>query len=124
MLITVSKTLYSKEVLLKTAYSLTDKVYIHLDQNEESWIISWKSKAGQQIDPGEMENELITQSLRAALLDQNAEIRKIILARAFASTILDDQKENTDQALISEEQIGFILDEEEKKAILKGWFDQ
>ena len=128
MIIRVNKELYSKEVLLKTAYSLTDKVYLHLDQDENDWLISWKLKENQNIDEGEFENELIAQSLREKLINQTADIRKLILARAFASTMMDDQQ--SESAFVAPEhkeeksQDNLVVSSQEVESILKGWFDQ
>ena len=127
-MVKVSKSLYSKEVLLKTAFGFTDKAFIHLEQDEASWIVSWKPRAEQEIDEGEFENELISQSLREELLEQTSDLRRIILARAFASTVMDDNQVDHPVSVpinapaISEE-AGSIT-EEEKARILKGWFDQ
>ena len=128
MIIRVNKELYSKEVLLKTAYSLTDKVYLHLEQNEKYWIVSWKPKENNDLNEGEFENELIAQALREKLISQTADIRKIILARAFASTVLDDQPgeinhtmpENVEQTI----QEDTVISSQEEASILRGWFDQ
>ena len=133
MTIRVSKSLYSREALLKTAYSLTDRAYLHLEQDEENWIVSWKPRAGQEADAGEFENELIAQALRESLISQTAEIRKMILARAFASTVMDDQrgdplpgmpeKEEADDPEADDPEADGPLTEEEKRGILRGWFD-
>ena len=128
MIIRVNKELYSKEVLLKTAYSLTDKVYLHLEQDEKDWIVSWKPKKSHDLNEGEFENELIAQALREELINQTADIRKIILARAFASTVLDDQPgeliysvpENVEQTI----QEDSVISSQEEASILRGWFDQ
>lgn len=129
MIITVDKEIYSKEVLLKTAYSLTDKVYFHLSQNTKEWLVSWVPKAGQSLESGEFENELIAQSLREQLLRDTADIRKIILARAYASTVLDIDccnGENFEDESSSQTntELDYSLTEEEKDAVLRGWFDQ
>ena len=126
-MITVGKDIYSREVLLKTAYSFTDKAYIHLDQDKYNWIVSWKPRDGQEIDAGEFENELISQTLREELLKQTMDVRKIILARAFASTIMDDWQEDdspeqrTATQIVPETEMNVA--EDEKEAILRGWFD-
>ena len=127
MTVTVSKSLYSREILLKTAFSFTDRVYLHLEQDGENWIVSWKPRAGQNVEPGEFENELIAQSLREKLLEQNADIRRIILARAFASTVMDNRPGETvsfspeDTPGVQEDPAP--LTEAKKADILKGWFD-
>lgn len=127
-MIKVSKCLYSREVLLKTAFSFTDKVYLHLAQDEDNWIISWKPREKQDIDAGEFENELIAQSLRETLLKENKDLRQVILARAFASTVKDNKPGEAEAALNKEalqlpEETSPISDEE-KADILRGWFDE
>ena len=119
MTICVDKLLYSREVLLKTAYSFTDKVYLHLSQNDTEWVVSWVPKEESDISPNEFENELISQQIRLHLLEKTADIRKLVLARAFASTIIDDQRTLADEISELEE-----VTEESKTDILKGWFDK
>ena len=119
MTICVDKLLYSREVLLKTAYSFTDKVYLHLSQNDTEWVVSWVPKEESDISPNEFENELISQQIRLHLLEKTADIRKLVLARAFASTIIDDQRTLADETSELEE-----VTEESKTDILKGWFDK
>ena len=128
MILRVQKSLYSKEVLLKTAYSMTDRVYLHLEQNKDEWIVSWEPKSNCTLDPHEFENELIAQSLRESLLEQSADLRKIIVARAFASTLLDNApgdtiNEATDYTGDASMAFNPEITEKEKESILKGWFD-
>ena len=88
----LSKSLYTKLSLLKTAYSFTGRAYLHLSQDNESWIVEWKNK-NDDILPDEFENELIQQQLRLEILDKTADIRKLLLARALASTVLESPKD-------------------------------
>ena len=121
--IKIDKQIYSKEVLLRTAYSYLDKVYIHLHQDNAYWIVEWKEKKNEGIDPQNFENRLIEQQLRVQLLEKNAEIRKIILARAFASTILDPGTINEeDRCDVSDNQINEENNYDEEE-ILRGWYD-
>ena len=126
-MIRVAKDLYSREVLLKTAYSFTDRVYLHLAQDEKDWIVSWKPREGQDLDAGEFENELIAQSLRENLLKETSTLRQVILARAFASTVMDDRPGDTvsdpsgDMPQLPAEDTP--VSDAERAAILRGWFD-
>lgn len=117
MIIKVDKKIYSKSVLLKTAFTFTDHAYLHLSQDPDSWIIQWTEKEGEEISPQEFENELIEQQIRESLLEQNADIRKILLARAFASTIIEAPAQPEEEETPEE-------DTEEDSSILKGWFDE
>ena len=125
MILKVDKRIYSKEVLLKTAYSLTDKAYIHLEQDEEYWIIHWDGKEGcQQTDVRELENELIAQQIREELLEQTADIRKLLLARAFASTVIETVEDAEDVAPGKEDNNADKTDPYSEKDILTGWFER
>lgn len=117
--ICVDKSIYSREVLLKTAYCFTDKVYLHLAQNDAEWIVSWTPKENCDVSANEFENELISQQLRIHLLEKTSDIRKLVLARAFASTIIDDQQDPIDEADYRED-----VADDSNSDILKGWFEK
>lgn len=65
----LDKALYDRRALLKAVYRFTDRAYIHLSQNENQWLVSWRAKEGKQVDTGELENELTPQTLRLQLLE-------------------------------------------------------
>ena len=119
MNIVVDKSIYSKEVLLKTAYSFTEKAYLHLSQTDDNWIIDWTDKDDNSVSSQDFENELISQQLREELLEKTADIRKLVLARAFASTIIEENED------IDPDRNSILSDEESSydERILKGWFD-
>ena len=119
MIIHAEKKIYSKEVLLKTAYGFTEKAYIHLAQDASDWIIQWESKDGQEIHPGEFENALIEQELREEITRKTADIRKLVLGRAFASTVIEEISGETEEN--PETETEETLNDEK---ILKGWFKQ
>ena len=62
----------------------------------------------------EFENELLFQSLRHSIYQQTKEIRQLIITRALASTVID---ENTVTCENDEE--NFDID-----SILEDWFDK
>ena len=112
MLIKISKDIYSKGVLLKTAYSFTDEYYVKLDQKNNFYVISIDSKNGVLNSNIEKEfcNELILQATRESILEKTSTIRELVLARAFASTIVDtsndvitDEKESVDGTHVFED---------------------
>lgn len=123
MEIRVDKSLYSKQVLLKTAYSFSDRVYLHLSQDNQSWIIQWTNMPDQEVKPELFENELVSQQLREELLEKTKDIRTLLLSRAFASSTMDIESFDMDQ---EDKNITIVDDEEESDAagILKGWFDK
>lgn len=123
MQIKIDKSIYNKEVLLKTAYTFTDRAYIHLSQDDSSWIIEWTTKKDEELLPEEFENEAISQQLRFHLIESAGDIRKIILARAFASSIVE-ASEILDNPQTSFEESAYNANElDTEESILKGWFE-
>ena len=121
--IKVDKKIYSLDALLKTAFSFTDQVYLHLAQDENSWIISWEGKNEASIDASEFENELIMQQLREKITEKTAEVRKLLLARAFSSSMIDMGE---DMPVETDSDNPFRKEIEEKydsSDVMKGWFD-
>ena len=108
------KAIYEKQVLLKAAYSFIDRVYIHLSQSETEWIVSWKLKGDCRLDPQEFENELIQQQLRFQLIIESSDLRKILLGRAMASTLIEKPSEAKPA----------IIGNHSANDILRGWFDE
>lgn len=110
------KALYDKRALIKAAYAFTDRVYIHLSQTEKTWRVSWTPKAEQKLRQEEFENELIVQQLRLQLVQDNEDIRKILLGRAMASTIV----EMPEGQAVPQIRAGERSNQED---ILKDWFE-
>lgn len=108
------KEIYEKPVLLKAAYSFIDRVYIHLSQCEAEWVVSWKPKEGYSLSPDEFENELVQQQLRFHLIKENDDIRRILLGRAMASTLVEKPKETTP----------VVVGDHAANEVLRGWFDE
>ena len=115
----LKKSIYGKQALLKAAYAFTDSAYVHIDQNETEWLVSIESKTGHSDSiEKDFENEIIAQELRYKLLEEKEELRKIILARAMASTaIIDDSDDGGDAA----EEAG--TNHENVEQILHSWFE-
>jgi len=107
--------IYSLEALLKAAYHFLDRAYLHLSKDESNWIVAWTDKEGSSVTSEDFENELISQQLRFKIVTRTADIRKLMLARAFASTMMDVTSNAPKQTT--------ELDEDEEKDIFKGWYD-
>ena len=114
-MIRISRELYDKETLLKAAYVFTDEAYIHLDADQNYYLIEFFSK--EEVLPNDIEyqfeNELIAQQTRRNISNKTKSIREMIVARALASTIVD--------TVLSDDQndADFSADD-----ILKDWFDE
>lgn len=116
----VTKQMYSSTVALKAAYSFLDRAYIHIADVGESWEISFEPKAdGQDMLIAEFENELIAQSVRERVAKGTKSIREMLMARAMASSVIDEvdpvakmQREDAD------------IPGEELESILTSWFDK
>lgn len=119
MRFTVNKDLHSRYVLLKAAYHFTDEYYVLLDQDEASYYIDISAKEGNTPEDieGIFANELVAQSTREAILEKTSSLRELILARAFASTIIDDKTSlDTSETNSSEGEID--------KSLFKDWYEE
>ena len=110
------KGIYSLEALLKASYHFLDDAYIHLAQDDSDWIVSWICKDGATITQNEFGNELISQQLRYQIVERTAEVRKLMLARAYASTLIDVRSEQTEEE--NDDDSNTTQDD-----ILKDWYD-
>lgn len=91
-----NRKLYSRGVLLKAAYHFTDRAYIYLDQDDVQYCVELTSKDNSCVEPflmQEFANELLAQATREEILITTANIRELILGRAFGSTIVDNAEE-------------------------------
>ena len=91
-----TKEIYDKDALLKAAYHFTDIAYIHLDVDEENFIVAIEAK-----EKG----------------NQTKTVRELMLAKAFSSTIIEnDQKDSTPIQITDDNDIA-------PENILKDWFE-
>ena len=119
MIFCFSKTIYPKIVLLKAAYAFIDEAYIHLDTDDDNWLVSVEMKAGKQhvLTEKDFLNEMLIQSLRHEVYQQTKNIREMLFARTIASS------------LVLQEPTTEINDETNKtdfseKEILRDWFTE
>ena len=117
MIIKLDKELYSKRVLLKTAFQFIDKVYIHLEQDREHWYVQWEPKENCACPKEEFENALIEETLRLQILHETQDIRKLVLARAFASTLIEIPGK-TEASNCGEQSISY------DDNIMRSWYDK
>lgn len=124
MEIRVDKNIYSKQVLLKTAYSFSDRVYLHLSQDDQSWIVQWTNMPDQTIKPEMFENEMLSQQLREELVEKTKDVRTLLLSRAFASSVLEIESTEKEPLINTDDNMLNAEDEAVAEDILKGWFDK
>lgn len=114
----INSKFYSKEAVMKAAYTYIDKYYIHLDvdNKQEYYKIYLEAKQDSTTEPceKEFENELLIQQIRSDVWEKTSSLRKMIYARALASTIIEcpDYENNWSQGQTNED------------SILKDWFDE
>ena len=92
-----SSNIYSREVILRAAYAFIDRYYIHIDKEDNDYIvfINAKDEDGDVNIARLFENEMISSSIRMQVFQQTHAIREILLGRAMASTmIINDDEEN------------------------------
>lgn len=86
-----TKQIYDKEALIKAAYRFTDNAYIHLDVNEDNYIVTIEAKGTNNIvNEQEFQNEILAQMVRTKISNQTKTLRELMIARAFSSTVIDN----------------------------------
>ena len=87
-----SKEIYSKEALIKAAYSYTDKAYLHLDADDSAYIVTVLAKDGaDEVTEKEFRNAILAETVRLDIAKRTKNVRELILARAFSSTIIEEK---------------------------------
>lgn len=109
------KDLYPQIALLKAAYNYTDKAYLHLDSDDSYFYVNIEMKAGQDaINEKAFQNEILTQSLRHEVFKETKNIRELLMARAMASTVINEGS--------SGENVEEDRSEFQESEIIKDWF--
>lgn len=113
MTIKYQENLYPKEVLIKAAYRFIDNAYIHIDKCDGYYIVSITPKEDScPISEGDFDNEMLSQAARYVISIRTKNIREITLARAMASTIIEEDIQHDETEDISD-----------VDSILKDWFE-
>lgn len=117
MIYRFNKSLYSKVALLKASYNYTNKAYIHLDSDEDYYIVDLEMKKDDDlVSEKDFENEMLAQSVRHEIYLQTKNIRELMLARAMATTVVAGC--DIDSECEMQE------DEFSENEILKDWFSK
>lgn len=110
--------IYPKEVLIKAAFRFIDRAYIHIDCENDEFIVSITPKDQEtEIKSGDFDNEMILQAARYTILMQTKTIREITLGRAMASTIIEKR------VMDESNEIELDMDQFDADSILKDWFE-
>lgn len=113
---TFSAELYPKEVIIKTACSLIDNCYVHLDLVDNKYCLQITSKSTENDSDikKRLDNEIIFQLARYTVSVRTSDIRQLIMGRAFATSMIAEKKEfpDYDSDYVSS-----------ADAILKDWFE-
>ncbi len=99
MVIKIRKELYSRQSVFKAAYHFTDRCYLFVDADETSYMITITPKDGYEdvLLQEQFQNELIAQAAREEVARSTKTIRELILGRAFASTIVEEEPAETEE---------------------------
>lgn len=97
MVIKFSREMYPKSALIKASYQFTDIAYVFLDSNDTHYIVDIKYKDDKDDKnlENEFKNELLIQCARHVVFQQTREIRELVMARAFASTVVYSEEETS-----------------------------
>ena len=85
------KELYPKVAMIKAAYSLIDRCYIHMDIKDEKFSIQITTKGDipEEELKLKLDNEILAQTVRYHVYQQTHNIREMLVGRAMASTIVN-----------------------------------
>lgn len=110
-----SKEMYTKNALLRTAYKFTDEYYVHLSADERNYSVDLLSKTdGAHLTYSDFQNELLSQTVRENLFNETKDLRTLMMARAFSSSVID----------ISDDTSSKIVAVDEENSIMEDWFEQ
>lgn len=112
-----SSELYPREAVIKAAYAMIDRYYVHLDYLDSQYIMELLPKEQEVCEEDTeklLDNEMIYQLARYTVSERTADVRKIILARAFSSAMVAEHEE------LPEYSPGYVSKAED---ILKDWFE-
>lgn len=110
-----SKELYSKKALLCAAYRFTDDFYVHLSADEHNYSVDLLSKTGKShLTYDDFQNELLSQTVRENVFNETKDLRTLMMARAFSTSIIDSS-DNTKSEITAME---------EENSIMEDWFEQ
>ena len=110
--------LYPREAVIKAAYALTDRYFVHLDLVDSNYLMELRSKKDDTDDEETertLDNEMIYQLARYTVSSKTADVRKIVLARAFSSSLIAEREE------LPEYEPEYVSKAED---ILKDWFEE
>ena len=117
--VSVSRELYDREVVLKTAYIFTEKAYLHIESNEENWIIHMKMKPRMEaVSPAEFENALISEMVRLSVYRRTHTLRELLMGKALSTSVIEH--DNPIREIASEQETS----QEELQDILQDWFEK
>ncbi len=123
MRIQYDKEFYSKEALLKAAYHFTDKAYVYLGVEDDSFFVDFAPKDDVSFDKEKLENEfkneLLAQVIHQTVSKETTVLRELLVARALSSTMVDEgiSSDAAESPMTEDAQ-------DELDAIAKDWFDE
>ena len=123
MRIRYDKEFYSKEALLKAAYHFTDKAYVYLGVEDDSFFVDFALKDDVSFDKEKLENEfknqLLAQVIHQTVSKETTVLRELLVARALSSTMVDEgiSSDAAESPMTEDAQ-------DELDAIAKDWFDE
>lgn len=117
--VSVSREIYDREVVLKTAYIFTEKAYLHIESNEENWIIHMKMKLGMEaVSPAEFENALISEMVRLSVYRRTHTLRELLMGKALSTSVIEH--DNPMKEIAGEQE----APQDELQDILQDWFEK
>lgn len=117
----ILKKIYPIESIMKAMCNFLNDIYIHISEDEEYWILSFKEKDSCRYDNITylLENEILAETIRLNVYRKTKNIRSIIMARAMSSSFIDNNNDVVTSNISTSDDESLKMNE-----ILKDWFDR
>ncbi|MDR1642903.1 MAG: His-Xaa-Ser system protein HxsD [Clostridiales bacterium] len=121
MRLVFNKSTYPQEALIKSAYYFVADYYLEIEHDDNNFYVEINAKKNRNgvdynILAKEFKNELLANTIRYIVSQKTRTVRELVLARALASTVLDNGIDNQINSENQDEE--FNIDE-----ILTDWFE-
>ena len=112
------KSIYPLDIIKKAAFVFTEYAYILLDEEEDSYLVSFTPKNVRELREieGEFNNELLSQLVREVVWNKTRGIRELVYNRALSSSIILENDK------VLDEETGNTMENVSLTDILKDWF--
>lgn len=125
MRMSFSKNIYPQEALVKAAYMYSDRLLFDVNHDDCFYYVEMSVQSNIDMSENEMleafKGEVLMQTVRYSISTKTKSVRELILARAFASSLIDESASITQT---EDNESSIDLSSSSLESILTNWFDK